>query len=222
MQGSRAVLFDLDDTLYREHDYVRSGFAAVARRLAAEEGAPSEDELYLALEREWLERGRGRVFDAVAARFGLNVPVPVLVDTYRDHEPELSLYPDAERAIARLEASRIKFGVLTDGVARVQRRKLHALGLDRRVPCIVVTDDYGVDASKPSLIPYRVALEQLDLPPGDVVYVGDNPHKDFIGARALGMPTVRVRRPTGDHAATVLDPGHEADRTIASLDELEE
>jgi putative hydrolase of the HAD superfamily len=216
----RAILFDLDDTLYREHDYVRSGFAAVARRLAALPGAPAIDELYGALEREWRLHGRGRVFDAVIERFGLKVPVAELVEVYRSHEPELSLYPDAERALTRLEGSHVAFGILTDGIAQVQRRKLRALGLDRRVPCIVVSDDYGLDASKPSAVPYRAALEQFGVPAHDVVYVGDNPHKDFIGARALGMATIRVRRPVGDHAATVLDAEHEADREITSLDEL--
>jgi putative hydrolase of the HAD superfamily len=195
MRGERAVIFDLDDTLYREHD---------------------------ALEREWQANGRGRVFDAVIERFGLDVPVAELVDVYRSHDPELSLYPDAERALSRLEAAGTPIGVLTDGLASVQRRKLQALALDRRVPCIVVSDDYGLDAYKPSPVPYRAALEQLGLSASEAVYVGDNPHKDFIGARTLGMGTVRVRRRTGDHAETVLDSEHEADRTISSLDELEE
>ena len=218
--GTRGVLFDLDDTLYREHDYVRSGFAAVAVRLATEPSAPPGDELYAALEREWLRNGRGRVFDAVTDRFGLRVPVAELVQVYRDHEPQLSLYPDAERALVWLEASRMAFGILTDGAADVQRHKLRALGLDRRVPCIVVSDDYGLGAAKPSAVPYRAALAQLGVPAPETVYVGDNPHKDFIGARALGMATVRVRRPVGDHAQTVLDREHEADRDITSLDEL--
>jgi len=220
MQGIRAILFDLDDTLYREHDYVRSGFAAVAARLAAEPAAPPEDELYRALEREWLRSGRGRVFDVVIDRFGLRVPVPELVEVYRNHEPELSLYADADRTLTALEARGCGFGIVTDGAAGVQRRKLRALGLDRRVPCIVVSDEYGPGASKPSAVPYRAALEQLRVPAAETLYVGDNPHKDFIGARALGMATVRVRRPVGDHAQTVLDTEHEADRDIASLDEL--
>src|SRR5262249_51308558 len=128
------------------------------------------------------------------------------------------LYPDAERALRRLEGTLV--GVLTDGMAAVQRRKLRALGLDRRVPCIVVSDDYGLDCWKPSPVPYRAALEQLGVAAGQAVYVGDNPAKDFIGARALGIATVRVRRPVGDHSGTVLDAAHEADVTIASLDEL--
>ncbi len=216
---SRTVIFDLDDTLYREHDYVRSGFAAVARRMAAS-GAASEAELYGALERAWRRDGRGRVFDHVSAQFGLTVPVRELVEVYRGHEPELELYPDAERALARLEAARGSFAVLTDGIGCVQRRKLHALGLDRRVACIVVSDELGPGCSKPSPVPYRAALAQLQVPAEDAVYVGDNPNKDFIGARAVGMRTVRVRRLAGDHVATVLDGEHEADRTIASLDEL--
>lgn len=220
MPRGRAILFDLDDTLYLEHDYVRSGFAAVARRVSSLPGAPGEDELSAAFEGEWRRNGRGHVFDAVIDRLGVSVPVAELVEIYRSHEPALSLYPDAERALARLEASETRFGILTDGMAKVQRRKLKALGLDRRVPCIVISDDYGLDASKPSPIPYQIALEQLGVPAAGTVYVGDNPHKDFVGARALGMATVRVRRPGGDHAHTVLDPAHEADRDISLLDEL--
>src|SRR3954465_12267606 len=143
MTGKRAVIFDLDDTLYREHDYVRSGFAAVARRLAAEPAAPPEHELYDALVREWQRNGRGSVFDAVVADAGLAVDVGELVAVYRKHEPQLVLYPDAGGALPRLEASDRLVAVLTDGMASVQRRKLRALGLDRRIPCVVVSDDFG-------------------------------------------------------------------------------
>ncbi|WP_028065370.1 HAD family hydrolase [Solirubrobacter soli] len=218
--GGRAVIFDLDDTLYREHDYVRSGFAAVARRLAAEPTAPAVDDLFNALVCEWQAHGRGHVFDVVAARHGLDVGVAELVAVYREHDPQLELYPDAERALARLEAAGRLVGVLTDGMASVQRRKLKALGLDQRIRCIVVSDDYGLDAWKPSAVPYRAALEHLGVAPADAVYVGDNPNKDFIGARALGLATVRVKRETGDHAQTVLDPSYEADVTVATLDEV--
>src|SRR4051794_11933913 len=217
MARERAVIFDLDDTLYREHDYVRSGFRAVARRLAAEPAAPSEGELYDALVAEWARHGRGHVFDAVAAEARLDVDVDELVTVYREHQPQLTLYPDAERALARLEADATLVGVLTDGLATVQRRKLRALRLDSRIPCIVVSDDYGLDAWKPSPVPYLAALGRLGVAAREAVYVGDNPSKDFIGARALGLQTIRVRRAIGDHAETVLDPDHEADVTVATL-----
>ena len=220
MRERSAVIFDLDDTLYREHDYVRSGFAAVSRRLAAEPGAPDAAALYAELEAEWLANGRGRVFDVVAAAHGLHTPVAELVDTYREHEPALELYPDAERALQRLAREGAAVAVLTDGKASVQRRKLRALGLDRRIACIVVSDDYGPDAWKPSTVPFERALERLGVPAGEAVYVGDNPAKDFIGARALGLGTVRVKRAIGDHSGIVLDAAYEADLTIASLDEL--
>jgi putative hydrolase of the HAD superfamily len=220
LQGARAVVFDLDDTLYREHDYVRSGFRAVARRMHAEAPEHTEEDVYRALVDEWRAHGRGRVFDAVAERLGIDVSVGALVAAYREHEPRLELYPDAERALVRLEADGVPIGVLTDGMASVQRRKLHALGLQERIACIVVSDEYGSDSWKPSPVPFRAALERLGVPAGECVYVGDNPHKDFVGARAVGLRTIRVRREVGDHAATTLGADLEADLTVSSLDDL--
>jgi putative hydrolase of the HAD superfamily len=52
------------------------------------------------------------------------------------------------------------------------------------------------------------------------VYVGDNPAKDFVGARALGWRTIRIRRAAGEHSLVEAQPGYEADQEIADLGEL--
>jgi putative hydrolase of the HAD superfamily len=62
--------------------------------------------------------------------------------------------------------------------------------------------------------------EYLRLDFSDCVYIGDNPNKDFITARKLGMGTVRIVRDVGDHMQTRLGKEYEADAVIYSLTEL--
>ncbi|GEN36197.1 HAD family hydrolase [Aneurinibacillus danicus] len=218
----RGIIFDLDDTLYCEHDYVRSGFCAVAQALAEANGQDATS-IYDAFVQEWQENGRGKVFDTVCERLHLFAEVADLVRIYRMHEPiSLSLYEDADRLLSYLQKHSIARGLITDGDKRVQWRKIKALRLEERIPCIIVSDDLGRECWKPSRVPYEKALTCLGLAPAECAYVGDNPHKDFCTARALGMHTIRVVRPVGDHMSTRLTPEMEAERIVYSLEEIME
>lgn len=216
----RGYIFDLDDTLYREHDYVRSGFREVARYLSEEFPTVSQETLYGAIIQEWEENGRGRIFDRVCERFALKVEISTLVQMYRFHDPVLDMYEDAKSLLAKLKQDGYKTGLITDGTKDVQWRKVRALRLEEKLDCIVVSDDLGTDCWKPSEVPYRKVVECLELPFEQCVYIGDNPHKDFCTARKLGMHTIRVIRPVGDHMQTMLTADLEADRIVYSLDEL--
>src|SRR5262249_40696416 len=124
----RAVLFDLDDTLYCESDFVRSGFAAVANELTSR-GVGRTAELCRLLESLHFTEGRERVLNKLACRLGFpEAWVPQLVECYRAHVPKLTLAPDAAGALARLRG-RCKLGCVTDGWAATQRRKIEALQL---------------------------------------------------------------------------------------------
>lgn len=85
---------------------------------------------------------------------------------------------------------------------------------------IIVTDDFGLDFWKPHEFAYREMLKYFNSTPEQCIYVGDNPHKDFIGARKVGMHTVRIIREVGDHMNTFLDVDYEADNKINSLKEM--
>lgn len=224
------MLLDLDDTLYPEREFVRGGFLAVAKlvaeesRLRTESTQPTRDtSATFDLLWQYFERGiRGSIFNCVLA--DLNVPhdaalIDEFVRAYRNHEPQLALFSDADRLLEMLWP-RYGLGVLTDGPAEVQRHKVKALGLRNRVEAIVYSDDLGRENWKPSPIPYLELLRKLRVDPSDAVYVGDNPKKDFIGARRLGMQTVRIRRPNTEHGHVEPSPGYEADHEITTLDSL--
>ena len=115
-----------------------------------------------------------------------------------------------------------KLGLVSDGFLDVQRRKLVALGLGHYFDAIVFSDEWGRDAWKPSTKPFEVVLQQLKVHAAISVYVADNPVKDFVGARRIGMLTIQVRRLQGEHM-DVKPPTaqHAPDLTITSLAELE-
>jgi putative hydrolase of the HAD superfamily len=74
------------------------------------------------------------------------------------------------------------------------------LGLAAQFDAVVFSDAWGRDAWKPNALPFNVVFERLETTGSRAMYVGDNPDKDFIGARRVGMWTVRVRHPLGLHA----------------------
>ena len=214
---SSVVAFDLDDTLYLERDYVRSGFAAVGGWLATERGVRGFEACAWRL----FENGRrGDIFDRVLPRLGIEPEralIQRLVRVYREHLPRIRLEPAAADLLARL-TDRCRVAILTDGFHETQRRKIAALGLEPRCRPIVCTDRWGRDHWKPCPRGFEHIQEALAAPPGRCIYIGDNPAKDFRAPRSLGWRTLRVRHPQGEHAAVVAaSPLDDADATVTSL-----
>jgi len=188
------VVFDLDDTLYLEADFVRSGFAAVEAALridglAATAWALHEDGLRATALTEALRR-HGREATAVG--------VGRAVEIYRTHRPSIDLAPDAAATLTTLaEHSGVVLALLTDGYAATQRNKIQALGLGRWIQRIVVTDELGPDRAYWKPHPEAFRRLQGERRSAACVYVADNPRKDFDAPVQLRWRTVRLRRPGG-------------------------
>lgn len=217
-----ALVFDLDDTLYPEREFVRSGFAAAGDWLHGEYEIAGLAEEATRL----LDAGmRGRIFDEALARLGVREAttlVPTLVQVYRAHAPRLALYPDAAWAIAEFRG-RFSLGLVTDGYAATQRNKVAALGIAPEFGAMVFTDDLGREHWKPSVRPFERIADALDCAAHECVYVGDNPAKDFVAPNRLGWLTIHVRRENGEYAGrTGLTADQRAQREIGSLHELGE
>jgi putative hydrolase of the HAD superfamily len=217
---TRVVVFDLDDTLYLERDFVRSGFAAVGGWLEANYGVGAFEahawDLFLA-------GRRGDVFNRALPQLGLD-PQPALirrlVAVYREHLPTIRLEPAAADLLAAL-SGRCRLAVLTDGYHDTQRRKIAALTLDTRCRPIVCTDQWGREHWKPDPRGFLHIQQALEAPPERCIYIGDNPAKDFRAPKALGWRTLRLRHPEGEHArAAPASPLDDADATVTSLAEV--
>ena len=192
----KAVLFDLDDTLYPERTFVESGFRAVGRFLAERAGLEAEGLATRMLEILDAE-GRGKVFDRVLEEVGLlsEWRVRLLLHVYRTHRPTISLFEDVVPSLTKLRERGVRLGIVTDGMASVQRQKMTALGIERYMDVVVCSDELGPECWKPSPVAFQVALELLGAAPEEAGYVGDNVLKDFAGPNRLGMLSVAVCRP---------------------------
>lgn len=217
----RALVFDLDDTLFPEREFVQSGFKAVDEWLRTTRSIQGFQERAAAANDAGV---RGHVFNLALHRLGvLDAPelVRQMVEVYRAHKPTISLYADAAWALNQF-AGRMQLGLLTDGYFEVQRRKVAALGIAHRFAALVFSDEAGREAWKPSAIPYKKVMIQLQRRGNECIYVGDNPAKDFRAPKALGWRTVQICRAGGEYAAVKAPLAHQADAIIHSLDELDE
>lgn len=194
MREPRAIVFDLDDTLYRRRAFVRSGFAAVAAALSSRTGVPAHT-VYRHLCRE-TRAHEGRELQHVCARLGVPAAdVPGLVDLIRAHEPRLSLARQVARALECLRRD-WRIGILTNGVPDIQRRKIAALGLADMVDAVVCAADCGSGRGKPDPAAFRAVLARLGTDAGRTVFVGDDPVADIAGARRAGMHAIQMPGPS--------------------------
>ena len=190
-------VFDLDDTLILERDYVRSGFKAVGRYLWLREGISGFAEQAWRL---FLMGRRCEVFDEVLLSQGISPGrelVDELVAVYRTHRPRINLLPDARELIRRVKNSGRRIALISDGPAVSQRAKLRAVGLESCFDSIVLTGDYSDAFRKPGRPAFEWVRHFLNADPREMIYVADNPLKDFTSPIKLGWGAVRVRRPGG-------------------------
>jgi len=189
----RALLFDLDDTLYCEHDFVASGYRAVAAHISARCGRPA-DEILGVMMSIFAREGRRAVMPAVVDCFpGSMAGVNELVDVYRRHEPVIRLFAGYEDLLREWRRT-YRLGVITDGIPEVQERKCRALGLIGLVEGILCTWHYGCEKEKPHPHPFQQMLADLKVRPAEALFIGDSLEKDCRGARAAGMRSVLLHR----------------------------
>ncbi len=212
------IVFDLDDTLYEEITYVKSGFRAVANYLSGKYSLSSDkiySELYDVLE----EKGRGSIFNEILNKYNIlsKREIKKCVTVYRKHQPNIKLTKVSINCINRF--SDYSKYIVTDGNKMVQSTKIRALNLEKYFRKCLVTHNYGIDKAKPSTYVFHKILEWEKAKPTDLVYIGDDPKKDFINLKKEGFQTIRVL--TGTYKYLKMPEIYEAEFVINTLDEVD-
>jgi putative hydrolase of the HAD superfamily len=215
------LIFDLDDTLHPELEYILSGFRAAAAAVEERWGLSAE-KTCSELEHIFSASSDASVLDTWLERGDVVLPGArdLMLAAYRGNRPELRLYADAAWALDSL-APDYRLALLTDGRSESQRYKIEALGIADTFQEILVTDEMGLSWRKPDPRGFELLLDRFGCGPEEAVYIADNPSKDFIAPSLLGMGSVRVRRPCGRYGALEpTGPGAAPGAEIGSLFEL--
>jgi putative hydrolase of the HAD superfamily len=217
----RVILFDLDDTLYDEKQFVKSGFAKVAEFIE-EKFSINKIDFYKILIDIYNDGSRGDTFNLALEK--LNVvydedTIRTMVKTYRKHIPKIKLDKGVRSLLIKLRGI-YSLGIITDGYFEVQKNKVQVLKLEELFDSIIYTDQNGKEYWKPNVYGYKLALKIIKVLSEEAVYIGDNPHKDFIGAKKMGILTVRILQPGREYSKVRLSKGYEADYEIRELCEI--
>lgn len=185
LQGLKAIIFDLDDTLYGEKEYVRSGYRAIANSIPKVERM--EEKLWCAFEQ------KKSAIDEVLTAEGIYTEElkQKCLSIYRLHEPNIHFYEGAKELLIQLRVDGYMLGIITDGRPEGQRAKIRSLGIDELVDSIIVTDELGsVEYRKPNIKAFLKMQEMFGVPFSEMCYVGDNVNKDFVAPEKLGMKAI--------------------------------
>ncbi len=188
----KAIIFDLDDTLFAERDFLLSGFNAVAAEIAKKSKVEKNIVLTVLLY-ELEKNGRGKIFNTTLRYFSLSdnpEEVAYLVHLYRNHKANISFYTGVRSLLERLK-TQFHLAVVTDGATEIQKNKIQALGVEKFVDKIVYC--WQINAPKPDPKGYASILEYFELPAENIMIIGDHPLNDISAGKKLGTWTARVR-----------------------------
>jgi putative hydrolase of the HAD superfamily len=224
----KAILFDIDDTLYSTTEFARRARTnAVRAMLQAGLDLPEEvvlrelDEVlaeFSSNHEHHFDKLLQRLRPQCLQRTNAALIVASGVAAYHDTKfRELAPFDDVYPLFSDLRRIGMRLGIITHGWTVKQAEKLVRLGLvpylDPRA--IFISEQIGISKPNPKL--YMTAVRDLGLEPGEVMYVGDSPEHDIAPPRSIGMITVWARRAA---KRTLAGTGIEPHHTIASFDEL--
>ena len=194
----KVVCFDLDDTLFKEIDFLKSAYREIASYAVCQcTGASGsvqvlEEKAYEVM-LEAYQSGKN-AFETLNEYLGLELPIVEMLQIYREHKPLIVLDEDTRLTLDRLKAEGVLMGIVSDGRELTQWNKIRALGLREWVDesCIIINSD--VESFKPASIGYERVETAIKALSNDIewafTYVGDNLKKDFIYPNKKGWQTI--------------------------------
>ncbi len=211
----KAVLFDLDDTLYDRESAI--GAVAHAQYLGFRDCLPGVTEAgfverFLAVDNHGY-CDKSRLFRTLAAewRLGADTAEAMHRQFWEMLYRSCRLPEDALATLLALRERGRKLGVITNGLAVTQRRKLEGLGIAELLDAVVVSEAEGIAKPEPEI--FLRACARCGVRPQEAVYVGDNPETDITGAVAAGL--IPVLKLTSYRSVTV--PGVLAIRRLSEI-----
>ncbi len=178
VDSKTVIVFDLDDTLYNELEFLKSAYIHIAKQLEAKNWKL----LYVRMFS--LYRNKEDVFGMLAEQYGSSKNE--LIKAYREHTPNITPFQGVTDLLSEIHSKGGKTGILTDGREITQMNKIRELGIEKSIDYIAISEVLG--SEKPALNNYKVFMERYSAE--TFYYIADNPKKDFVTPNSLGWKTI--------------------------------
>lgn len=173
--SSSIFVFDLDDTLYSERDFEKSGIEFVYKHFNVN---------HIKLEK--ILNNRINWIQQIIDGSGNQITLQMILDAYRNHPPTIQLYKDSKYFLDKLHSQEIEMSLISDGRSVTQRNKLKSLEIESIFKKIVISEE--VNSEKPSEYNFRQVMNNEQVK--NYIYIADNPQKDFLTPNKLGWTSI--------------------------------
>lgn len=174
------IVFDLDDTLYNELDYLRSAYIEISKELQPDNWEQLFSRLFS------IYRNKQDVFEFISSTYQLNKQE--LIQRYRNHIPNIKPFDGVLDTLQKIKARKGKLAIITDGRSITQRNKLKKLGLLPYFDLIIISEEIGTE--KPNESNYKDVENHFNSK--TYFYIADNFKKDFVTPKKLGWKTIAL------------------------------
>lgn len=193
-------VFDLDDTLYSEIDFLKSAFKYIASRIDSNSCFQLYEEMF------HLFKSGGNAFEYIIEKFPEKMnTIEKLLDLYRNHSPEISLKEGVLEMLVKIKIKNGKIGIITNGRSVTQRNKIEALGLDQFIDETIISEEFGFEKPNEAIYKYFLKKEQK----WQFYYFGDNLKNDFIAPKKLNWCCIGVIDENNIHKFNVTEFSNE-------------
>lgn len=193
----KAVIFDLDNTLLDFKKMKEHGVRAAIRAMIEAGLNCDEEEAYEFIFEIYHRKGweYQLIFDDFikykTGEISNKLLAAAIVAYRRAKEASLLVYPNVRRTLIHLIKHGIKIAVVSDAPGREAWMRIYYLNLHHVFDIVLTFDD--TKERKPSPVPFKMALKQLDINPDEAIMVGDWPERDVVGASQVGIKTIFAR-----------------------------
>lgn len=197
MKDIKAVLFDIDDTLFDSTTLAKMARMNAVKAMI-ESGLPIRDvnKGYSLLMKIVKKYGANydQHFDRLLETLGCSRdPKIVAAGIVAYHDTKLAYIkpdPDVIPTLIALRDKDCKLGIVSNGRSVKQWEKIIRLGLHHFFHTVVISEDVGCEKPDPKI--FEVALKELRLEPEEAIYTGDSLEIDMLGANKAGLVSVRL------------------------------
>jgi len=225
----KAVIFDIDDTLFDREQAQRQIVRLIARELRDVFAGIDEEtviDAFLESDRVALHEyysssigsgdsvrtGRSKAFLRI---LGLDEDCADRITTmYVQQYPAINVPVEGAKSVVENIAGRFPLGVVSNGLPDVQYQKLRTIGLEHFFRCILLSEEIGIRKPDPRI--FWQASGLLNKKPDECLYVGDSYHADVVGARNAGMKACWFN----PHGLLISRVSSRPDFEISALDEI--